>query len=158
MKIVRKVMDVLLSLFVVLIVAVLVMYLVGIEPYITLSGSMEPAIKTGSVCFVNTKEHYSEIVEGDVISFQNASGGMVTHRVINITEEGFETKGDANDSSDGITTNRGNFRGKTLFSIPYLGYALAFIQKKAVIAMAGVVLVAMLLLSIVDMYDKKKER
>ena len=97
----------------------------GIRSYIVLSGSMEPAIPTGSVCFVNTCVNYEDVKEGDVIAFFHG-GGMVTHRVLQVTEQGLETKGDANGRSDGITTGPDNFHGKTIFHIPYVGYMVEF--------------------------------
>lgn len=94
-----------------IIMVVLLITVCGIKPYITMSGSMEPNVKTGSICFVNTNADYDDILVGDVIAFETPTGGMVTHRVISITEEGMETQGDANDVSDGISTTRENFAG-----------------------------------------------
>lgn len=45
----------------VLILGLLVIQMFGIKPYIVMSGSMEPTIHTGSVCFVNTIADYSDI-------------------------------------------------------------------------------------------------
>lgn len=102
--------------------ALFLLMIFGIKPYIVISGSMEPDIRTGSLCLVNSRVAFDSIVEGDVIAFETAGGGMVTHRVVGIYDQKMETKGDANDVSDGCTTTPDNFRGKTLFSVPYLGY------------------------------------
>lgn len=99
----------------------------GIQSYIVRSGSMEPAIMTGSVCFVDTRVQYEDIRENDVIAFEHGKI-RVTHRVTQITEDGFITKGDNNDQSDGLTTNKGNYIGKSIFVIPWLGYVLSSIQ------------------------------
>lgn len=93
----------------------------NIEPRIVLSGSMEPKIHTGSICFINKKVPYDKIKTGDIIAFKAGKNTMVTHRVISVTNAGFETKGDANKVSDGISTNKTNYRGKTILSIPYAG-------------------------------------
>ena len=111
-------------------IAYVVLFVNGIKPYIVLSGSMEPNIHTGSVCFVDTNVKYEDILVNDVIAFETKTNALVTHRVINITSHGFETKGDNNNSSDGISTTQSNFRGQTLFSIPYLGYFSQFLQTK----------------------------
>jgi len=116
----------------VIIIAAFIIFIYGVRPYITMSGSMEPDIKTGSICFVDTKAVYEDMEEGDVIAFESVSGSMVTHRVIGVTEEGIETKGDANDISDGVTTNEDNFRGKTIYSIPYIGYLVMIFQQAPV--------------------------
>ena len=81
-----------------------ILLLAGIRPYVVLSGSMEPVIRTGSLCFVYRRADYEDICTGDIIAFHVQGGNLVTHRVIAVTEEGLETKGDANELSDGITT------------------------------------------------------
>ncbi len=122
----------------------IIFFAFGIKSYIVLSGSMEPTIPTGSICFVNTHVPYEDIQEGDVIAFFHG-GGMVTHRVLRVTVEGLETKGDANDRSDGVTTGPDNFHGKTIFHIPYVGYGLEFCKKPLIQCLFIVLLVLLLL-------------
>lgn len=140
--------------FLLVLIAVLMLFVFGIKPYITMSGSMEPAIHTGSICFVDTKADYGEITEGDIIAYAAPAAGLITHRVISISSEGMETKGDANDVSDGISTTADNFRGKTLFSIPCVGYAVEFLKRPAVIAIALILIAGMLTLSFIDSHSK----
>ena len=85
---------------------------------------MEPAIMTGSLCFVNTNAEYADVREGDVIAFRSAMGTVVTHRAVAVTEHGVETRGDSNRVSDGITTTEENYVGETMASLPYAGYVL----------------------------------
>lgn len=103
---------------IVLCISVWVLYLAGIKTYFVRSGSMEPEIHTGSICIVNTHKAYEKIKIGDIVAYQSALGIPVTHRVIRITEAGFETKGDANDLSDGIAVTPQNYLGQTCFSVP----------------------------------------
>ena len=88
-----------------------VLMLLGFRPYIVLSGSMEPALHVG-----------------DIIAYEAGNGALVTHRVITITAQGMETKGDANEVSDGITTTKENFHGKTIGSIPGIGYIVKSVK------------------------------
>ena len=97
-------------------------------PYIVLSGSMEPSIRTGSLCVVDTGYPFGQVQTGDVIAFETGTGQLVTHRVVSALDGYLETKGDANQVSDGFTTDEGNYRGRTIFSIPWLGYAVDFLQ------------------------------
>lgn len=160
---VKKVKDIIMDALTYTVIAVLIaggiMMALGIRPFITMSGSMEPKIKTGSVCFVNTRASFYDVAEGDVIAFQTASGGLVTHRVIGAEDDGMVlvTKGDNNDVEDGPTTTVENFRGETLFSIPYIGYALAALQKPQYKIMAGVVVAALVLLVVVDLFCKGED-
>lgn len=105
-----------------------VLRLTGVRLYVVLSGSMEPGIGAGSLCVVRTDIPYREIAAGDVVAFGRPSGFPVTHRVLRRTEKGLETKGDANDVSDGITTTEENYIGKTIGAIPYAGYAVEFLR------------------------------
>lgn len=107
----------------------LIFWFLGIRPFIVMSGSMEPVIPTGSICFVDTKASYSEIEPQDTIAFTVGNHMLVTHRVIRITEKGMETKGDANEVSDLQLVTDTNYIGKTMFSIPYLGYLASQFQK-----------------------------
>lgn len=141
--------------FLALMFAMIIMLVMGVKPYITMSGSMEPHIKTGSICFVNTKYDYADVVVGDVIAYEQVNGGLVTHRVVNITEMGLETQGDANDVSDGVSTTVYNFRGKTLFSIPHLGYLVKTLQKPAVFAMFIVLVLGFFAYMIVDAVENR---
>ncbi len=105
-----------------------VLFFTTFRPFVVLSGSMEPEIRAGSICFVNVRASYDEIEEGDIIAFRSSTGMSVTHRAVAVTEAGVETKGDANDTSDGITTTGENFIGKTTASVPYLGYGVMFLK------------------------------
>ena len=53
MKIVKGIINVLMMLIIVNGGLFLILYAFGIVPYVVLSGSMEPTIETGSVCFIN---------------------------------------------------------------------------------------------------------
>ena len=118
---------------------------------------MEPAIETGSLSFVNKHAKYDNIKVNDVIAYTAPTGDKVTHRVVNITEEGMETQGDRNNTSDGISTNRDNFIGKNIFSIPKLGYGIRLMQTtigKTII----ITIIAVLLASSFLVEDEKGRR
>lgn len=128
LKVLKKIIDVIMTIILLVGSALVLLYILGIKPYVVLSGSMEPTISTGSVCFVNEKVKYENMKVGDIVAFKIPTGASVTHRIINITEKGFETKGDANDNSDGVSTTKQNFLGKNLFSIKKIGFMVEFIQ------------------------------
>lgn len=109
----------------------IILFAVGIQPYVVESGSMEPEIKTGSVCFINKKSVYEDMHVGDIIAFELPGGKFATHRITQITENGFITKGDANGNVDSITTTKDNFIGKNLFSIPHTGFLIKKLQSKS---------------------------
>ncbi|GIW69135.1 signal peptidase I [Candidatus Parcubacteria bacterium] len=92
------------------------------------SGSMSPAIPTGSLVVIRPSQSY-EI--GDVITFQT-SGARVptTHRIIAdeiiAGRRFFITKGDANEDADTRRVSQSAVEGKVVLAVPYLGYILDF--------------------------------
>ena len=105
-----------------------------IQPKIVLSGSMEPEIKTGSIVLIRENIPPEEIRERDVIAFQASDQMEVLHRVISVKKDQkvFRTKGDANKVADPGAVRFEQYRGKEVFSLPYLGYVIRFLQKDEV--------------------------
>jgi signal peptidase len=101
----------------------------GCKIYIVMSGSMEPAIKVGSMVAVRPLEP-EEVQPGDIITFRSERGSTVaTHRVSRVdTENGllFYTKGDANDIEDPSPVDPRNLVGKVVLTVPHLGYMFAY--------------------------------
>ena len=78
----------------------------GVKPVVVLSGSMEPAIKTGDFILIRDTDPTS-LQEGDVVCYLS-SGTAVTHRIKSITagEDGtlrFITQGDNNNAADQLS-------------------------------------------------------
>ena len=105
----------------IVILSALVMAVLQVKPAIVMSGSMEPAIHTGSVVLINTKD--KEAKKGDIIAFRRGDI-FVTHRVTGIAADGFLTKGDANEMADPGIVGKDQVVGTTLFSLPGAGYFL----------------------------------
>jgi len=97
------------------------------QPYIVLSGSMAPAIPTGSVVFAKAVPP-GAIQVGDVITYNRSDvGETITHRVVerfgSDDQPTFVTRGDANPVADSWTVNYlVNPAGKVVLAIPGLGY------------------------------------
>ena len=126
--VIKVLINTLMTLVLIVGIVFITLYFIGIQPFVVETGSMQPTIETGSLCFINKNIKYQEIKENDIIAFKALSGDKVTHRAISITSEGIETKGDSNENSDGISTKEDNYLGKNIFSIPKAGYAVKFIQ------------------------------
>lgn len=111
-----------------------------LKPMIVMSGSMEPELKTGSLCFINTRADYVKIKEKDIVTYR-VLDSYVTHRVKEVTDQGLITKGDSNNTEDlGIVTEE-NFYGKMTGHIPYAGYVLFYIRKNALLLIAAFIVV-----------------
>lgn len=143
----------------VLAVGLAILWIRGIQPLIVISGSMEPEIRVGSVCLADTGVSFGEIRIGDVIVYRLNDDTLVTHRVIDKTEEGLETKGDANDVSDGIAATPENLYGRVVATILYLGYCIMFLKIPAVRITAGAGLSLLYLLTMItEETETKKPR
>lgn len=101
--------------------------------FVVQSGSMEPAIKTGSIVVVRPESQYRK---GDVITFKDPRKPKIsiTHRIYGITAKekqiSYTTKGDANKSPDSDTILPSDILGKEILSIPYLGFPVNFAKTK----------------------------
>lgn len=135
--------------------------LFGIEPLIVLSGSMEPTYPTGSLLYV--KEINRENVKEKVpITFYLDEGTLVTHRVIEVKEDGtYVTQGDANDVADGGSVKYENILGTPVFHIPQLGYLADKLSSTTGKIIYGSVVVVVIILMLMGDYlfapEKKKE-
>ena len=128
MKIVKKIINVFATLIIVFGGIFLLLFLFNIKPYVVLSGSMEPTIKTGSICFINRNVKYDSIEVGDIIAYKLNNGTLVTHRVVSKNPNGLNTKGDNNKDVDGLITTKNNYVGKNAFWIPVIGYVFKAFQ------------------------------
>ena len=109
--------------------------LVGLNPYVVLSGSMEPAYQTGSLIYVKKVDPFT-LEAGDVITFMMNEDTVATHRIVGVVPDEedstvirFRTKGDANEFEDGALVHYKNVIGTPVFSIPYLGYLAGYISQ-----------------------------
>jgi len=97
-----------------------------------LSGSMEPAVKMGSIVLVKPTDNYKI---GDIITFGevNKIKTPTTHRIYEMKVKGSQpvyiTKGDANNAPDITEITKNDILGKVLFSVSYLGFAVDFAKK-----------------------------
>ncbi len=157
MKIVKYIINSLTAIIIIIGGIFLGLYVYGIVPYIVLSGSMEPKIETGSLSFINVNTTYNNINKYDIIAYRMNNKTLVTHRVINITDEGFETQGDNNKDKDVNLTTKANYVGKNIFWIPKAGYLMKAVQTPRGKVIFGTIIVLLLTAGILLGEDKKKE-
>ena len=167
----NRISGILVSLVVLLAVALVGVRLVGLKPFVVLSGSMEPTYHVGSLIYVKPVD-YRQLQPGDPITYMLSQDTVVTHRIIEVLvdEEDpntirYFTQGDANDVPDGTSVHYKNIIGKPVFSIPYLGYVSNYIQNPPgmyVAIAAGALLILLVFLPDVfsdqEAEGQKKER
>ena len=160
--------TVLVVLIVILAILLVGVRVVGLKPFVVLSGSMEPDYPTGSLIYVKSVDPF-ELEADDVITFMLNENTVATHRVVGIVPDDedpsvirFRTKGDANDFEDGTLVHYKNVIGTPVFCIPLLGYVSNYISQPPglYIAVMGLLIVILLMfvpdiLRAADKADKK---
>ena len=159
--------SILVAAVVLLAVALVGVRIVGLQPYVVLSGSMEPTYPVGSLIYVKSAD-YKQLKVGDPITFLVSEDTVATHRIIEVLPDEddpntirYFTQGDANDAPDGSSVHYKNIIGKPVFSIPYLGYVSNYIQSPpgmyVAIAAGAVLILAVFLPDLFADEGKKKE-
>jgi len=114
-----------------------------------LSGSMEPQLKPGDLVVMKSSNP-KKVKVNDVITYQNSSNILVTHRIVDLVNEGekvlFQTKGDANNVEDLGLVSSEDIIGSYLFHIPKAGYIANFIKSPqgiiVILIVSGLILVS----------------
>lgn len=119
----------------------------GLKTYVVVSGSMVPKLNIGDVIIVKSVEK-DELEIGDIISFR-INDSIITHRIVDIVDDKFQTKGDYNNTPDTDLVQYENIEGKCYLVIPYLGKIVFALQNKILI------IVIIILLYFIYMHNLK---
>lgn len=160
--------GILVGMVVLLAIALVGVRLVGLKPFVVLSGSMRPVYDVGSLLYVKSVD-YKDLKVGDDITYMLSENTVVTHRIIEVLvdEEDpdtirYFTQGVANDVPDGTSVHYKNIIGKPVFSIPFLGYVSNYIQNPpgmyVAIAVGAILILLVFLPDIFSDEDKKKQK
>ena len=132
MKYISKFAILLRSISLTIIISTLLLIIIpnilGIKTNIDYIGSMNPKIKRGSISYVNKHKKFNKIVKNEIIGV-NYKNQDFTSRVISINKDKTLTiKGDAENDNEALKITNKEYVGKVLFSIPYLGKIILFLQ------------------------------
>jgi len=164
-----KVFKIIYCIFIAFIAVIAILLIVSVFPItgnyklmIVQSGSMEPAIKLGSVVIVKPANDYKI---GDVISFGavTKTKAPTTHRISDIKVENgkisYITKGDANDNPDQREVLKNEVMGKVLFDVPFIGYAVDFAKRPLGFSLIIIVPAALIIIDeIKNIYGEIKKK
>lgn len=134
--------NIIFKVFYILIIIYLIIFipvLWGKRPLVIISGSMEPILKVGGILYYE-KIHLDDFKKDDILVYQ-LNEHIVSHRIVNINEYGFETKGDNNISNDSYIVDKNNVIGRgNNWSIPYIGYYADFIYNHKYLLIVMIIL------------------
>lgn len=139
------------------IVILLSVWLSGLRLCVIQSGSMEPTIPTYSVCLVTTQVDYDDLSVGDIVVYTRQSDGkQIVHRIVDITDAGAITRGDANQTDDGVSVTPDNLYARYIAHISCGGRIINAIRTPIGCAVIAVLVVVLLAWNIID--DKRRDR
>ena len=118
--------------------------ILGYRTAVVLTGSMEPAICADDLVIVHRQETYSA---GDIIMFRSGAN-TTTHRVTEVTAEGYRTKGDANNTADADTVPPADVLGRVVLTLHGAGAVVRFLRTP---------LGALCLVLVPDVLQKKRD-
>lgn len=94
----------------------------GFASAVVLTGSMQGTIEPNDMIITQSQKVYRV---GDIVMYEGASS-TVTHRIIEVTADGYLTKGDANNTDDQMPIPKEKVIGKVIIIIPKVGSAISF--------------------------------
>ncbi len=94
------------------------------------SNSMYPSLKKGDAIIIEklNDTEKEEIEVGDIIVFQE-DGNIITHRVVEVRQGVYITKGDNNNTKDTNKKTKNDIIGLVKLRIPLLGYPSVFVSE-----------------------------
>ena len=122
----------------------------GYAQVIVTSGSMEPVFSPGDMLIVKAQAQYGL---GDVITFRD-HGNLVSHRIVKVTADGFETQGDANNTMDKNAVEPSAIAGRVVKVIPQIGNFILFLQSP--LGLLLLVVIALVFLEISYLFDQRR--
>lgn len=88
------------------------------------SGSMEPALAVDDVILNHAQDSYQV---GDVVTYEHGAS-LTTHRIVEITDDGYITQGDANNAPDPDPVQPEDVVGRVVGKIPRAGAFFALLR------------------------------
>ncbi len=96
----------------------------GYSTAVVLTGSMSGTIEPNDLIVTRRQAEYRQ---GDVITYANQYS-TVTHRIVQVTDGGYRTKGDANNTEDGETVLSEQVVGRVVLTVPKFGAVILFLK------------------------------
>lgn len=117
----------------------------GYRAFVVDSGSMYPALRAGDLILDAPVPDPALVRVKDIITFRLGGNLLVTHRVFDVDDESFQTKGDSNPSPDLDRIRKTEVIGRVAASVPYLGALVMMLRTPVGIAVILLLVVAAVL-------------
>lgn len=105
----------------------------GLRPTVIASGSMAPLIERGDIVMIErSRATDGPLDPGAVVTYHDPYiEAMVTHRVVDVVDEGYVTRGDANRADDPRVVAFDAVAGHGRLLVPFLGLPLLWLREGA---------------------------
>ena len=124
----------------------------GLGSAVVLSGSMEPELPVGSLLFIHEEKDYQI---GDIVTYEDNYGSLVTHRLVSLENGEAVTKGDANNTTD-APFPASKILGKVTAVLPGVGSAILWLQTP--LGICTIMLICGLLIILPWLFRRKGEK
>ena len=137
--------------------------LFGWQPYVIVTGSMEPGIAAGDIVLVSPNPNREDLL-GRVISFEDPARAdhVLTHRVVSINDDGtLVTKGDSNPTVDSEPVPAGSVTGVGRLLVRFVGLPVVWARSGdwgAMIGQLGILVLAVLAIALDYEPDNQNRR
>lgn len=126
--------------------------ILGYSTAVVISGSMEPALSVDDLILNYVQTNYRE---GDIITFQKGDS-LTTHRIIEITDAGYVTRGDANNAADPDCVPSAAVIGRVVGVVPYIGSVLAVL--KTPMGMFFLILTGLCMIELPFFFQRRRDK
>lgn len=91
---------------------------------VVISGSMEPEISVNDIVYVKEQDSYAV---GDIVTYEKYDS-YITHRIVDIVDGEYITKGDNNNTEDRDTVLPEQIKGKVVHVLPVFGSVVMYMK------------------------------
>lgn len=124
----------------------------GYSAAVVASGSMQPALLVEDLIVNHAQDSYCE---GDIITFRDG-GSLTTHRIVEVTDEGYVTQGDANNTADPDLVPPDAVIGRVVGRIPGIGRAISLLRTP--FGMLFLIFAGLLLIGLPFFFQRQREQ
>lgn len=124
----------------------------GFSTALIVSGSMSGEIEINDMIITQKKRDYEV---NDIVMYESGARA-VTHRIVEITPDGFITKGDANNTADASPVPEEQIVGKVILVIPGAGNIIGFMRSP--MGLLCIVLIGALIAGWSALFRKREDK
>ena len=115
----------------------------GYAAAVIVSGSMKPAVSVDDLLIIKGEKSYNI---GDIVTYLSENGSLITHRIKEVTKDGYIMQGDANNTPDDEVSQK-RLIGKAVVILPLAGIIVRrFFSPLSVILISCIVLLVWLII------------